>query len=82
MVVRVGGAPRLRGRLLEMGLVPGEEIVVRRAAPLGDPIELEVKGYRLSLRRAEAQEIIVEMEVTDAETATRRDRQRPESPLE
>jgi DtxR family Mn-dependent transcriptional regulator len=82
VVVRVGGAPRLRGRLLEMGLVPGEEVIVRQAAPLGDPIELEVKGYRLSLRRAEAQEIIVEMEVSDVETTTGRDRQRPESPLE
>ena len=41
-------------RLLEMGLTPGAEVAVVGTAPLGDPIELELRGYRLSLRRSEA----------------------------
>lgn len=47
-------------RYLEMGLVPGEVVRVVRVAPLGDPIEIEVKGYKLSLRKAEARHILVE----------------------
>lgn len=61
IVVRVGGEGRLRRRLLEMGVVPGEEITVERVAPLGDPVEFTVKGYRLSLRKGEAARILVEM---------------------
>ncbi len=44
----------LGSRLLEMGLTPGTEVCLRGVAPLGDPLELEVRGYRLSLRRGEA----------------------------
>jgi DtxR family transcriptional regulator, Mn-dependent transcriptional regulator len=62
IVVRVDGDPRLRARLLEMGVVPGEMVTVRHLAPLGSPIELEIKGYHLSLRRQEARDILVEME--------------------
>lgn len=50
--VRASGA--IRKRMLAMGMVPGAEVEVVRAAPLGDPIEYRVKGYHLSLRRAEA----------------------------
>jgi len=50
--VRASGA--LRKRVLAMGLVPGAEVEVLQAAPLGDPTEYRVKGYCLSLRRAEA----------------------------
>ncbi|MDD4567642.1 Ferrous iron transport protein A [Methanoculleus chikugoensis] len=50
--VRAAGA--LRKRVLAMGMVPGTEVEVVRAAPLGDPTEYRVKGYCLSLRRAEA----------------------------
>ncbi len=57
-VVHGGGA--LRKRLLDMGLVPGAEISVVRIAPLGDPVEYMVKGYRLSLRRSEAAHVMVE----------------------
>ncbi len=53
-VIRVAGADELSLRLLEMGLTPGTEVELIGAAPLGDPLELEVRGYRLSLRRAEA----------------------------
>lgn len=47
-------------RLLEMGLVPGTEIEVLRRAPLGDPIELSVRGYSLSVRKADAASVSVE----------------------
>lgn len=50
--VRASGA--LRKRLLAMGMVPGADVEAVRAAPLGDPVEYRVKGYALSLRRAEA----------------------------
>jgi ferrous iron transport protein A len=50
--IRASGA--LRKRVLAMGMVPGAEVEALRAAPLGDPVEYRVKGYCLSLRRAEA----------------------------
>jgi ferrous iron transport protein A len=49
-------------RLLEMGLTPGVEVRRIRAAPLGDPLEFELRGYRLSLRRAEAARVDVQTE--------------------
>ncbi len=55
--VRAHGA--LRKRLLDMGVIPGAEIAVVRVAPLGDPVEYLVKGYHLSLRRSEAEQILV-----------------------
>lgn len=60
-IVRVGGHPYLRRRLLEMGLVRGEIICVERVAPLGDPIEFIIKGYHLSLRRSDAANIEVQL---------------------
>ena len=56
----IGGERSFRRRLLELGLVPGTEIRVRNVAPLGDPIEIELRGCRLSIRRAEALRIDVE----------------------
>lgn len=53
------GQPLL-GRLLSLGITPGAEIAVKKAAPFGDPIELEVRGSRLGIRRAEAAQIVVE----------------------
>ena len=46
-------------KLMEMGCVPGEEIIVEQIAPLGDPISIQVAGYHLSLRQEEAESIIV-----------------------
>ncbi len=60
-IVRVGGRAAARRRLLEMGLVRGETILVNRVAPLGDPVEFTVKGYHLSLRRHDAANIEVEL---------------------
>lgn len=45
---------QLRSRLLEMGLTPGTSVSLLRVAPLGDPLEIKVRGYRLSLRRSDA----------------------------
>ncbi len=61
IVVRVGGKGPARRRMMDMGLVPGTEVKVVRVAPLGDPVEFEVKGYSLSLRKSEARDITVEV---------------------
>ena len=58
-VVAVRGEDDVALRLLEMGLLPGVEVTVIRRAPLGDPIEVDVMGYRLVLRRSEALQISV-----------------------
>jgi Fe2+ transport system protein FeoA len=60
-VIRVTGQGATRRRLLEMGIIPGVRVAVNRVAPLGDPIDLLVKGYHLSLRRSEAAEVFVEV---------------------
>ncbi|ABL78374.1 FeoA family protein [Thermofilum pendens] len=59
IVTRVEGPSAVRKRLLDMGLVKGTEVVVIRRAPLGDPIELLVKGYNLSIRKAESDYVYV-----------------------
>lgn len=59
-LVAVGGSDDVSLRLMEMGLVRGTVVTVRRVAPLGDPLELELRGYRLSIRRAEAARFTVE----------------------
>ena len=53
-VVKVAGEGALRQRILDMGLTKGAEVTVRKVAPLGDPLELTVRGYELSLRKREA----------------------------
>lgn len=60
-IVKVGSQKQVRRRMLEMGLLPGETITIKSVAPLGDPLELVVKGYQLSLRKHEAREITVEL---------------------
>lgn len=61
IVVHVGSKGPVKRRMMDMGLVPGSEVSALRVAPLGDPIEFTVKGYSLSLRKTEAQEIKVEV---------------------
>jgi ferrous iron transport protein A len=61
VLVRVGGEKATRRRLLDMGMLPGEIIKIKKIAPLGDPLELEVKHYQLSLRKHEAHQILVEV---------------------
>lgn len=60
-IVRVGGGGSIRRRFLDMGLVSGSEVEVERVAPLGDPIEIKIKGYHLTLRKEEAANIKVEV---------------------
>ncbi|EOD00132.1 FeoA family protein [Caldisalinibacter kiritimatiensis] len=50
----------LRRRLMDMGITKGEDIFVRKVAPLGDPIEINLRGYELTLRKEDAENIIVE----------------------
>ena len=59
-VVKLHGEGAVKRRIMDMGLTKGAEVYVRKFAPLGDPIELTVRGYELSLRRADAQQVEVE----------------------
>ena len=60
VITAVGGKGALRRRLLDMGLTPNTEVFVRKVAPLGDPIELYLRGYELTIRLDDAKNIEVE----------------------
>ena len=60
VITAVGGEGTLRCRLLDMGLIPKTEVTLQKIAPLGDPIEVTVRDYELSLRKADAEMIEVE----------------------
>ena len=60
VILTVGGEGALRRRLLDMGLTPKTHVFVRKVAPLGDPVEITVRGYELSLRKADAEMILVD----------------------
>ena len=59
VIQTVGGETILRCRLLDMGLIPGTTVSIQKTAPMGDPIELLIRGYRLTLRKADAAQITV-----------------------
>lgn len=59
IIINVGGEGALRMRLLDMGLIPKTNISIRKVAPLGDPIEIHVRGYELTLRVDDAKNIEV-----------------------
>ena len=59
-VTKLNGTGKLRRRIMDMGITKGVEIFVRKVAPLGDPIEITVRGYELSIRKADAESIEVE----------------------
>ena len=61
VITAVGGEGALRCRLLDMGLIPRTRVRVEKIAPLGDPLELRVRGYSLSLRKEDAGKIEVEV---------------------
>ena len=65
-VLSVGGVGPVARRLMEMGLVPGAPVWAIKAAPLGDPIEIRVRGYNLALRRSEAESIRVAVASAEA----------------
>ena len=60
IVKKLSGEGALKRRIMDMGVTKGVEIFVRKVAPFGDPIEVTVRGYELSLRKAEAENILVE----------------------
>ena len=60
-VVRLRGEGAIKRRIMDMGITKGVHIYVRKVAPLGDPIEINVRGYELSLRKADAEMIEVEV---------------------
>ena len=59
-ITRINGAGPTKRRIMDMGMTKGTEVFVRKVAPLGDPVELTVRGYELSVRKAEAEIIEVE----------------------
>ena len=59
VITKVGGAGALRCRLLDMGLIPKTKIVITKVAPMGDPIELRLRGYTLTIRIEDAKNIDV-----------------------
>ena len=63
VISAVGGEGPLRCRLLDMGLIPRTRVTLQKVAPMGDPIEIRVRGYELTLRIEDAQKIAIEPEV-------------------
>ena len=59
-MVKIHGEGAIKRRIMDMGLTKGVEVYIRKVAPLGDPIEVTVRGYELSLRKADAGQIEVE----------------------
>jgi ferrous iron transport protein A len=72
-VVRLHGTGAVKRRIMDMGLTRGVEVYVRKVAPLGDPVEINVRGYELSLRKADAEMVEIDgEEERDPETGTDR----------
>lgn len=65
VVSTVGGEGKIRRRLFDMGVTPGAEIMLRKKAPLGDPIEVSIRGYELTLRKTEAACVTMEVKAND-----------------
>lgn len=61
VVTGLGSTGAVRRHIIDMGITPGAVIVMRKTAPMGDPIEINVRGYELSIRKSEAQNIRVEV---------------------
>lgn len=61
IVVAINGEGKIKRRLLDMGITPDSKIVIEKIAPMGDPIEIRLRGYKLTLRKDEAKYIAVEV---------------------
>lgn len=61
-VAKITGQGAVKRRLLDMGITPGAEVFMRKTAPLGDPMELNIRGYELSVRKEEARAVAVQIE--------------------
>ncbi len=62
LIKKVEGEGRLRRRLFDMGVTPGAKVYLRKKAPLGDPLEVTIRGYELTLRKSEAVLVVLEVE--------------------
>ncbi|MBP5686433.1 MAG: ferrous iron transport protein A [Clostridia bacterium] len=62
VIKSVGGEGKIKRRLFDMGITPGAEVLLRKKAPLGDPLEITVRGYELTLRKTEAQFVTMEVQ--------------------
>ncbi|MHC1695353.1 MAG: ferrous iron transport protein A [Eubacteriales bacterium] len=62
IVIKVNVTGALKRRLFDMGITPGAEVVMRKTAPLGDPIEINIRGYALSVRKSEAEAVLVRLD--------------------
>ena len=62
LIKKVEGEGILRRRLLDMGVTPGTKVYLRKKAPLGDPLEITIRGYELTLRKTEARLVVLEVE--------------------
>lgn len=60
-IIKINGGGAIKRRLMDMGVTSGEEVYIRKVAPLGDPIEVTIRGYELSFRKNEAKNIIVQV---------------------
>lgn len=61
IVKKIFAEGKIKRRLFDMGVTPGASIVMRKVAPMGDPIEVNIRGYELSLRKSEAQSVLMEV---------------------
>lgn len=61
IVKKVEGEDKIRKRLFDMGITPGVEVFLRKRAPLGDPIEINIRGYELTLRKKEAEYVLIDV---------------------
>lgn len=59
VIISVGGEGALRRRLLDMGLTPGTKVMIRKVAPLGDPIEIFLRSYEMTIRKDDAKKILI-----------------------
>ena len=71
IVTKILGEGAIRRRLFDMGLTPGAHVILRKRAPLGDPIEITVRNYELSLRKNEAENVICEVEETESNNSNK-----------
>ena len=62
LIKKVEGEGRIRRRLFDMGVTPGASVYLRKKAPLGDPLEVTIRGYELTLRKSEAALVVLEVE--------------------
>lgn len=62
VITQVGGEGALRLRFLDMGLIPGTKVLLQKIAPMGDPIQIQIRGYELTIRREDAKKIAIRRE--------------------